>query len=60
MYENEKKILYMLMEKADYDFKYLVSDLKKKEKLDVLAILTYWRQMLTVVEEIHNRGKWSS
>lgn len=57
MYENEKKILYMLMEKADYDFKYLVGDLKKKEKLDVLTILTYWRQMLTVVEEIHNRGK---
>lgn len=57
VYEDDEKLLYVVMEKGDYDFKKIIIDINKNEKLDILPIIKYWHQMLTIVYEIHCRGK---
>nr|XP_018906101.1 PREDICTED: dual specificity protein kinase Ttk-like [Bemisia tabaci] len=55
-YIQETKKLYVVMELGETDLSRLLKDIKKTKEISPIRILYYWTEMLTAVQEIHEKG----
>ncbi|XP_021934074.1 serine/threonine-protein kinase MPS1 isoform X2 [Zootermopsis nevadensis] len=55
-YEEEKQMLYVVMEKGETDLSRLIKNISKTNQIPIITVLYYWNEMLRAVKNIHANG----